>query len=96
MFAVLCVRVRCWCLKPSGPIENTLCEYETLERVNTDLYDTLHDLVKTPFFRYYKVRLSPFHLSGLRSTAQAVGTRAGSDRAELIIELWFELTPKFA
>ncbi|KAL7415279.1 endoplasmic reticulum Oxidoreductin 1-domain-containing protein [Mrakia frigida] len=42
---------------PSGPIENTLCEYETLERVNTDLYTNLHDLVKTPFFRYFKVDL---------------------------------------
>lgn len=42
---------------PLGPIETTLCNYETVESVNDDLFDQLHQLVATPFFRYYKVDL---------------------------------------
>ncbi|CED82463.1 Endoplasmic reticulum membrane-associated oxidoreductin involved in disulfide bond formation [Phaffia rhodozyma] len=42
---------------PSGRIENTLCEYETLEAVNSELYPWLHRLVQTPFFKYYKIDL---------------------------------------
>lgn len=44
-------------LAPMGPIETTLCNYETVESVNDDLFDVLHELVQTPFFRYYKVDL---------------------------------------
>jgi hypothetical protein len=43
--------------QPSGPIENTLCAYETIETLNKDLYPTLHDLVTSDFFRHYKVDL---------------------------------------
>ncbi|KAJ9094854.1 hypothetical protein QFC19_007783 [Naganishia cerealis] len=42
---------------PSGPIENTLCAYETIESLNKDLYPTLHDLVTSDFFKHYKVDL---------------------------------------
>jgi len=42
---------------PSGPIENTLCAYETLETLNKDLYPALHKLVQDDFFRYYKIDL---------------------------------------
>ncbi|CAG7854695.1 ERO1-like protein 2; AltName: Full=Endoplasmic reticulum oxidoreductin-1-like protein B; Flags: Precursor [Serendipita indica DSM 11827] len=42
---------------PLGPIETTLCNYETVESVNDELFETLHQLVETPFFRYYKVDL---------------------------------------
>ena len=44
-------------LKPTGPIEATSCDYETIESVTEILYDHLHELVETPFFRYYRVRL---------------------------------------
>lgn len=44
-----------------GPIETTLCNYETVESVNDDLYGYLQQLVKTPFFKYFKV--SPLRLS---------------------------------
>lgn len=43
--------------QPSGPIENTLCAYETIESLNKELYPTLHDLVTSDFFRHYKVDL---------------------------------------
>lgn len=43
--------------QPSGPIENTLCAYETIETLNKELYPTLHDLVTSDFFRHYKVDL---------------------------------------
>ncbi len=43
------------CLKPTGPIEATSCDYETIESVTEILYDHLHELVETPFFRYYRV-----------------------------------------
>lgn len=38
----------------TGPIETTLCDYETIESVNEELYRNLHDLVQTPFFRYFQ------------------------------------------
>ena len=42
--------------QPTGPIETTLCDYETIESVNNVLYDQLHGLVQTPFFKYFRVR----------------------------------------
>lgn len=39
----------------SGPIETTQCDYETLESINDDLHQNLHELVRTPFFKYLKV-----------------------------------------
>lgn len=44
-------------LQPSGPIENTLCAYETIESLNKELYPTLHELVTSDFYRHYKVDL---------------------------------------
>ncbi|KAI6157561.1 hypothetical protein BKA82DRAFT_4058590 [Pisolithus tinctorius] len=41
----------------TGPIETTMCDYETIESVNEELYTNLHDLVQTPFFRYFQVDL---------------------------------------
>ena len=40
----------------TGPIETTLCDYETIESVNYVLYNQLHELVQTPFFKYFRVR----------------------------------------
>ncbi|KAG8682470.1 hypothetical protein FRC11_014831 [Ceratobasidium sp. 423] len=45
------------CHKPTGPIETTLCDFETIESVNTKLFGQLADLVTTPFFKYFKVDL---------------------------------------
>ncbi|KAH9978619.1 endoplasmic oxidoreductin [Lactifluus volemus] len=42
---------------PTGPIETTLCDYETIESVNNVLFDQLHELVQTPFFKYFRVDL---------------------------------------
>ncbi|KAI8993030.1 endoplasmic oxidoreductin [Trametes punicea] len=42
---------------PTGPIETTQCDYETIESVTDDLYDELHALVETPFFKYFRVDL---------------------------------------
>ncbi|KZV73287.1 endoplasmic oxidoreductin [Peniophora sp. CONT] len=44
-------------VRPTGPIEMTMCDYETIESVNPDLYEQLHALVETPFFRYFRVDL---------------------------------------
>jgi len=41
----------------TGPIETTLCDYETIESVNNVLYNQLHELVQTPFFKYFRVDL---------------------------------------
>lgn len=41
----------------SGPIEATNCAYETIEALNKELFPAVHDLVSTPFFKYYKVNL---------------------------------------
>ncbi|KAK7687020.1 hypothetical protein QCA50_009519 [Cerrena zonata] len=42
---------------PTGPIETTLCDFETVESHNDELYTQLHDLVQTPFFKYFRVDL---------------------------------------
>lgn len=41
----------------TGPIETTLCDYETIESVNDELFNNLSDLVRMPFFRYFQVDL---------------------------------------
>ncbi|CAK9321220.1 unnamed protein product [Citrullus colocynthis] len=44
--------------KYSGMVEGCCCDYETVDRLNEEvLYPSLQDLVKTPFFRYFKVKL---------------------------------------
>ncbi|KAF8894054.1 endoplasmic oxidoreductin-1 [Infundibulicybe gibba] len=43
--------------RPTGPIETTLCDYETVESVNEELHSSLSSLVKTPFFKYFQVDL---------------------------------------
>ncbi|KAI0266792.1 endoplasmic oxidoreductin [Gloeopeniophorella convolvens] len=42
---------------PTGPIEATMCDYETMESVNEVLFEKLHELVGTPFFKYFRVDL---------------------------------------
>jgi len=42
---------------PTGPIETTLCDFETVEGYNDELYSNLHELVETPFFKYFRVDL---------------------------------------
>lgn len=52
-FAIRYLLIR---LKLTGPIETTLCDYETIESVNDELFKELHALVETPFFKYFRVR----------------------------------------
>ncbi|KAK1235593.1 endoplasmic oxidoreductin-1 [Marasmius sp. AFHP31] len=47
----------CKNIPPTGPIDATLCDYETIEAVNGDLFHNLHELVQTPFFKYFQVDL---------------------------------------
>ncbi|KAF8904497.1 hypothetical protein CPB84DRAFT_1845438 [Gymnopilus junonius] len=41
----------------TGPIETTMCDYETIESVNEDLFGNISELVDKPFFRYFQVDL---------------------------------------
>ncbi|KDP38682.1 hypothetical protein JCGZ_04035 [Jatropha curcas] len=44
--------------KYSGIVDDCCCDYETVNRLNEEiLYPSLQDLVKTTFFRYFKVKL---------------------------------------
>ncbi|KAJ9153153.1 hypothetical protein P3X46_026627 [Hevea brasiliensis] len=44
--------------KYSGMVVDCCCDYETVDRLNEEvLHPSLQDLVKTPFFRYFKVKL---------------------------------------
>ncbi|XP_057722177.1 endoplasmic reticulum oxidoreductin-2-like [Arachis stenosperma] len=44
--------------KYSGMVEDCCCDYETVNRLNEGvLHPSLQELVKTPFFRYFKVKL---------------------------------------
>ncbi|KAJ3293195.1 hypothetical protein HK104_004661, partial [Borealophlyctis nickersoniae] len=51
--------------KPTGPMHDSCCDFETVENVNRRLAPILGDLVTTTFFRYWKVNLNkecPFWL----------------------------------
>jgi ERO1-like protein beta len=41
----------------------TMCDYETMESVNEELYQQLHALVETPFFKYFRVRVHVLHVA---------------------------------
>jgi hypothetical protein len=56
-------------LQPTGPIETTLCDYETVESVNEELYNNLSELVRLPFFRYFRVRFPSTASSTLIASA---------------------------
>ncbi|GAV75022.1 ERO1 domain-containing protein [Cephalotus follicularis] len=44
--------------KYGGIVEDCCCDYETVDRLNQEvLHPSLQELVKTPFFRYFKVKL---------------------------------------
>ncbi|GAA6009466.1 hypothetical protein JCM11491_003568 [Sporobolomyces phaffii] len=43
--------------KPTGQIQDACCDFETVESVNKELFDRLHDLVRKDYFRYHKVDL---------------------------------------
>ena len=49
-------------LELTGPIEATECDFEALDSVGSELFQQLHELVETPFFRYFRV--SDVHHSG--------------------------------
>ncbi|ORY01399.1 endoplasmic reticulum oxidoreductin 1 [Basidiobolus meristosporus CBS 931.73] len=42
---------------PVGLIEGTSCDFEAIRNLNEKLSPELHNLVQTPFFRYYKLNL---------------------------------------
>lgn len=44
--------------QPTGLIQDACCDFETVESVNNDVFNGVHELVETPFFRYYKVHNS--------------------------------------
>ncbi|KAF8973145.1 hypothetical protein BDZ97DRAFT_1779682 [Flammula alnicola] len=45
------------CQNLTGPIETTMCDYETIESVNDELFENLSELVNKPFFRFFQVDL---------------------------------------
>ncbi|KAK6154848.1 hypothetical protein DH2020_009096 [Rehmannia glutinosa] len=52
----------CYCsqegLKYHGMVEDCCCDYETVDRINVEvLHPLLQQIVKYPFFRYFKVKL---------------------------------------
>ncbi|CAK5265701.1 unnamed protein product [Mycena citricolor] len=49
--------VDCKNSNPTGPIDTTYCDFETVESVNEQLFDNLHELVATPFFKYFQADL---------------------------------------
>ncbi|KAF8520439.1 endoplasmic oxidoreductin [Hysterangium stoloniferum] len=43
--------------RPTGPIETTLCDYESVESVTHTLHGHLSELVRAPFFKYFRTDL---------------------------------------
>jgi ERO1-like protein beta len=35
-----------------------MCDYETVESVNEELFNNLSELVRLPFFKYFRVRFT--------------------------------------
>lgn len=47
-------------------VEDCCCEYETVDSINEEvLHPILQELVKLPFFRYFKVRICGFCFSNV-------------------------------
>ncbi|KAJ3219603.1 hypothetical protein HDU67_000091 [Dinochytrium kinnereticum] len=42
---------------PNGAIQDTFCEFETVDKVNSNVFTLISNLVTTSFFKYYKVDL---------------------------------------
>ncbi|KAK0555561.1 endoplasmic oxidoreductin-1 [Tilletia horrida] len=43
--------------RPTGLIDDARCDFETVEALNDEFFNSLHSLVQTPYFRYYKLDL---------------------------------------
>ncbi|KAJ4480148.1 endoplasmic oxidoreductin-1 [Lentinula aciculospora] len=43
--------------KPTGPIDTTSCDYESIESANSELHDSLQHLLQLPFFKYLQIDL---------------------------------------
>ncbi|KAF8824818.1 hypothetical protein HHX47_DHR7000111 [Lentinula edodes] len=43
--------------KPTGPIDATSCDYETVEDSNNQLQDSLQNLLQLPFFKYLQSKI---------------------------------------
>jgi hypothetical protein len=48
--------------QPTGPIDTTMYDYETMESVDDDLIHNLCELVRTPVFKYFQVRIQCSYL----------------------------------
>ncbi|KAF8639583.1 hypothetical protein AX17_001484 [Amanita inopinata Kibby_2008] len=40
-----------------GPIETTLCDFESVDSINEELYTNLSEMIRMPFFKYFQVDL---------------------------------------
>lgn len=54
-----------------------MCDYETIESVNDDLYHNLRELVRMPFFKYFQVSkfISPYLVRIARSHILCIGSQ---------------------
>ncbi|CAD6893310.1 unnamed protein product [Tilletia laevis] len=43
--------------RPTGLIDDARCDFETVEALNDEFFNSLQRLVQTPYFRYYKIDL---------------------------------------
>ncbi|KAJ3106418.1 hypothetical protein HDU97_006403 [Phlyctochytrium planicorne] len=43
---------------PNGPIQDTFCEFQTVDKLNKEVFSLVSELVTTSFFKYYKVDLN--------------------------------------
>ncbi|KAL9940878.1 hypothetical protein V8E36_000366 [Tilletia maclaganii] len=43
--------------RPTGLIDDARCDFETVEALNDNFFRSLHRLVQTPYFRFYKIDL---------------------------------------
>lgn len=42
---------------PQGQIKDTCCDYQSIEGIQSDVFEKIQDLVRTKFFRYYRADL---------------------------------------
>ncbi|TIB97734.1 hypothetical protein E3Q18_02406, partial [Wallemia mellicola] len=75
---------------PSGQIEDACCLYETIEEATDKVYKPLDQLVRTPFFRYFKVDLyedCPFWYEDTFCMNRDCGVQSEEDESK-IPEKW--------
>lgn len=63
-----------------------MCDYETMESVNEELFNHLSELVRLPFFKYFRVRFPSTVVSALFHIICIIGRPL--QRMSILVRSW--------